>query len=172
MDKTKDDKQKGEPKKKPDETTAEDVQVDDKNLQIVDLKSRLARALADYDNLRKRTDEEKKFIVEIGKLNLLTKLFPILDNLERAFEATKDAGVGLVLKQFTDLLTSEGLKEMAVGGQFDPNLHEAVASEMAEEDNKILKVLEKGYLLNDKVVRAAKVVVGQRSGEVGENPTS
>lgn len=136
--------------------------VDPQDAQIENLKSQLARALADYANLQKRNEEEKKLYFELATVNVLTKFFPLLANLEKAFEATKDPGIGLVLKQFTDLLTSEGLKEVECEGDFDPNFHEAVTSEVSEEDGKVLKVLEKGYSLNGKVIKPARVVVSQK----------
>jgi molecular chaperone GrpE len=144
------------------------TQSDGTDVQIENLKAQLARALADYANLQKRNDEEKKMYFELATVNLLTKFFPLLSNLEKAFEATKDPGVGLVLKQFTDLLTSEGLKEIDSNGDFDPHFHEAVTSEARDEDGKVLKVLEKGYTLNGKVVKAAKVVVSHK-GESQES---
>lgn len=138
---------------------------DSKDAQIEDLKGRLARALADYDNLRRRGEEEKKLYFELATVNVLTKFFPLLSNLEKAFEATQDPGIGMVLKQFTDLLSSEGLKEIESDGDFDPNFHEAITSEVGEEDGKVLKVLEKGYSLNGKVVKPARVIVSRKGDQ-------
>lgn len=145
-------------KKKPSEKQEPKTET---NNEVDELKARLARALADYDNLKKRVDEEKKLYFELASLNLLTKFFPILSNLEKAFEASRDPGVGMVLKQFMDLLAQEGIREIEDNGQFDPNLHEAIAVEEAEVDNQILKLVAKGYQLNGKVIQPAKVVVGR-----------
>lgn len=124
------------------------------------LEEQLKRALADYRNLERRVDDERKLLSQLSSIILIEKLLPILDNLENAQKHLNDQGLEMVIKQFKDILTQEGVEEIpAEGAQFDPKLHEAIEVIEGQNDGKIVKVAGKGYKINDKVIRPAKVTV-------------
>ncbi|MFH1648403.1 MAG: nucleotide exchange factor GrpE [Patescibacteria group bacterium] len=118
------------------------------------------RALADYQNLEKRVAEDKINLSFISKKIVLVRLLPILDSLEKLEEHIEDKGLKLTLKSFYDALDDLGVKEVDTKDKdFDLNTMEAI--ELTEgKKNKVLKVHQKGYLLNDKLIRPAKVNVG------------
>ena len=132
------------------------------------------RTLADYANLKKRFDKERTDLSKFASEMTLLQLLPAIDNLERAVsyasgEDKKNTivmGVIMTLQQLDDTLEGMGLKRMSVkaGDAFDPHQHEAVESVAGEKD-KIAEVLQAGYMLHDKVVRPARVKVG--NGEEG-----
>lgn len=125
-----------------------------------ELELRLKRALADYQNLEKRIDEERRLLSKLSSTLLIEKLLPVLDNIEKAQSHLKDEGLEMVLKQFKDILSQEGVEEItAEGTQFDPNLHEAVETQEGEKENTVVKVLSKGYKIDSTVLRPAKVIV-------------
>ncbi|MBI4035575.1 nucleotide exchange factor GrpE [Candidatus Daviesbacteria bacterium] len=134
-----------------------------------DLRNQLKRAVADYHNLEKRVQEGRSELTKWGTGELLVKLLPALDHLEQALSGAGDSdrqsgwfrGVELAVKELNQVLQSEGLSQIAADGQFDPNLHEALDTQEGE-DNKILKIIKKGYTLNGKVLRPAGVVVGRK----------
>lgn len=136
--------------------------------RVNDLENQLKRAVADYHNLEKRVSEGRSELTRWGTGELLVKILPTLDHLEQALSGAGETekqsgwfrGVELAVKQLQSVLQSEGLGQIAADGQFDPNLHEAVDTEVGE-DNKILKVVRKGYTLNGKILRPAGVVVGR-----------
>jgi len=134
--------------------------IDDLKKKIEELENKWKRALADYDNLRKRVKKEKEGFVKFSNASLIDKLLPALDSLEKCTEHLKDKGLELSLEQFKKVLESEGLKEIeAEGEKFDPELMDAV--EMVRGDkNKVIEVVLKGYMLNNKILRPAKVKVG------------
>ena len=145
--------------------TAADIQ-DKKTKKIeqkeLDLEGQLKRALAYYQNLERRIDEERRLLSALSSALLCGKLLPVLDNLENAQKHLKDEGLEMVIKQFNDVLESEGVEEItAEGSPFDPNFHEAVEILESEKDGVVLKVLAKGYKINDKVLRPAQVAVGR-----------
>jgi molecular chaperone GrpE len=135
-----------------------------------DLKNRYIRTLADFDNLRKRTEREKSDFARYATSGVLKDLIPALDNFDRALQHS-DAddefhkGVELIYKQLYDVLTKHGLRLIdEVGAHFDPNIHEAV---VREEDpsvpsHTVTAILQKGYFLHDRLLRPAlvKVAVG------------
>ena len=126
----------------------------------------LKRALADYQNLEKRVEEERKLLSKLSASLLIEKLLPVLDNLEKAQVHLKDEGLEIVIKQFNDILTGEGVEEVAAeGAQFNPNFHEAVESQQGEHDNVVIKVLTKGYKIEDTILRPAKVIVSKKKLE-------
>ena len=127
-----------------------------------DLEHQLKRALADYHNLERRIDEERRLLSHLSSALVIEKLLPVLDNLENAQKHLKDEGLSIVIKQFGDVLESEGVSEItAEGSPFDPNFHEAVEILESDKDGIVLKVLAKGYKINDKVLRPAQVAVGR-----------
>jgi molecular chaperone GrpE len=136
------------------------------------LRDRLLRVTAEFDNYRKRIDRERREATERAAEGVLADLLPILDDLERALaadtgEASAESyrrGVELIHKQILDLLTRRGVKPIETVGQtFDPNLHQAVASEPMPgvPDGEIVEELRRGYLLGDRLLRAAMVKVAQ-----------
>ena len=131
--------------------------------QAAELEGRLRRALADYQNLERRVGEERQSLLKLSALLLIEKFLPVLDNLEKAQIHLQDEGLEIVIKQFKDILTAEGVEEIeAIGSEFDPNLHEAVETEQGEKDNMVSKVVNIGYKMEDKVIRPAKVVVSRK----------
>ena len=126
----------------------------------------LKRALADYQNLEKRVEEERKLLSKLSASLLIEKLLPVLDNLEKAQIHLKDQGLEIVIKQFEDILTQEGVEEIAAeGAQFNPHYHEAIESQQGEQDNLVIKVLTKGYKIEDTILRPAKVIVSKKKVE-------
>jgi len=124
------------------------------------LKDQLTRALADYDNLRKRTEVEKAVWMKLAKQELLVKLLPVVDALETAQKHLSDSGLELVLEEVKKVFDSEGMVEIETKGEFDENLHEAIDIESGGKKNMIAEVLQKGYKFSDgEVIRHAKVRV-------------
>lgn len=129
--------------------------------KLEDFENRLKRALADYANLEKRVAREKEDFVKLANAQLLDKLLPVLDDLELCEKHLKDRGVSLVSDRFRGALESEGLEEIKASGEkFDPETMDAVEI-VSGPKNKVIEVVLKGYLLNNKVLRPAKVKVGQ-----------
>ena len=127
----------------------------------------LRRLKAEFENARKRQDRERARILETASENLVLGLLPVLDNLDRALEAEGDIreGVRVTRDQLADVLGREGLLPVASDGQhFDPNVHEAVMGQPSDdhEEGVILQTFERGYLLNGKPIRPAKVVVARQ----------
>ncbi len=136
------------------------------------LRDRLLRTTAEFDNFRKRVDRDRREMADRAAESLLLDLLPVVDDLERALaaEATGEGaeayrrGVELIHKQLTELLARRGVKVLdALGADFDPHLHQAVASEQADghRDGEVIAVLRTGYLLNDRLLRPAMVKVAQ-----------
>lgn len=125
-----------------------------------ELENQLKRALADYQNLERRVEEERRLLTQLSSAIIVEKFLPVLDNFESAQAHLNDQGLELVIKQLKDVLTSEGVEEIpAVGLSFNPKLHEATEVVEGENDNLIVKVARKGYKINDKVIRPAQVAV-------------
>ena len=127
----------------------------------------LQRLKAEFENSRKRYERERARILETASERLVMELLPVLDNLDRALEAEGDIheGVRATRDQLADVLGREGLLPVASDGQpFDPNVHEAVMSQPSEEheEGTILETFQRGYLLNGKPIRPAKVVVAKQ----------
>jgi len=141
--------------------------------KIAELNDRFLRLYAEFDNYRKRTNKEKIDLISNANQGVLTDLLPIMDDFERAIlnnETAEDIaivkeGFHLIFNKFRGILEAKGLKAMnAKGESFDSELHEAIANVPAPSENekgKVIDDIEKGYFLNDKVIRYAKVVVGQ-----------
>lgn len=135
--------------------------------ELEDVKDRHTRLIAEFDNLKKRSAKEREGLYNSIMGDIVSALLPVIDNLEKATEAeSKDEeykkGVELVLKQFKDVLSANGVKEIeAVGKPFDPELHEAVS--MVQDENLGEKIVateyRKGYMIGNKVIRHSMVVV-------------
>ena len=127
----------------------------------------LRRLKAEFENSRKRQERERAHILSMASEKLVQELLPVLDNLDRALEAGGDIreGVQATRDQLADVLGNEGLLPVASDGQpFDPNVHEAVMGQPSEEheEGTILQTYQRGYLLNGKPIRPAKVVVAKQ----------
>jgi molecular chaperone GrpE len=127
----------------------------------------LRRLKAEFENSRKRQERERTRILETASERLVAELLPVLDNLDRALEAEGDIheGVQAIRAQLVAALGKEGLLPVASDGQpFDPNVHEAVMSQPSDEyeEGTILQTFQRGYLLNGKPIRPAKVVVAKQ----------
>ena len=138
-----------------------------------ELNNKYLRIHAEFDNYRKRTNKEKVDLISTANAGVLKDLLPVLDDFERAIANNAKAedinsvkeGFNLIFNKFSSILHAKGLKEMPVAGEtFDSELHEAIANIPAPKKKlkgKVVEAVEKGYYLNDKVIRYAKVVVGQ-----------
>lgn len=130
------------------------------------------RLYAEFDNFKRRTSKERLDLMQMAGKDIIVDLLTVLDDFERAqksmetasdIEAVKE-GVNLIHHKLKNLLNSKGLKEMnAVGAEFDADIHEGITNVPAPSEDlkgKVLEEIEKGYYLNDKVIRYAKVIIG------------
>ena len=145
--------------------------------QIDELNERFVRLTADYDNYRKRAQRDKIEARQFANQGILEKLLPVLDNFEMAIIAVKDAdpsvrdGVQMIYDQLLGVLKTEGVEPVdAVGQQFDPNLHEAISQEESDEveEGKVINQIQRGFILNGRLVRPARVVVAKTPGGEAE----
>jgi len=134
----------------------------------VELLDRLQRTMAEFDNFRKRTIKEKASIYNDGAADTIEKLLPVVDNFERALASTDDKesslykGLEMTFRQLSDILKHMGVEAVpGEGGQFDPNVHHAMAHVEDETlgENVVAEVLQKGYKYKDKVLRPGLVKV-------------
>lgn len=153
------------------------AELENSKAKLAELTQISQQALADLQNFKKRTEEEKIKFVAFANATLISDLLPILDNIDRAMShlpedpAAKEwaNGIMAILKQLEDALKARGLEYIPTTGQtFDPNHHEAVMTEAGPKD-QVIKELEKGYKISDRVLRRAKVTVGNTSEPAGEN---
>ena len=136
--------------------------------ELVNLETQLKRALADYRNLERRVEEDATHYAHNTRAELVMKLLPVLDSLDQVTAGVSEAeaqsswfaGVVMAVKQLRQVLAEEGLVEVDTSSNFDPNLHEAIDLQEGEND-KILEVAQRGYALNGKIIRPARVVVGK-----------
>lgn len=158
------------------EPTAEEKlnqQLEDAQKTIEEQQDKYLRLAAEFDNYRRRTMKEKAELIKNGGEKAITAILPVLDDLERAIKApdTSDEvkamreGVELIHSKFLKILTQEGLQKIETEGKgFDTDYHEAIAqipAPVEDQKGKILDCVQTGYMLNDKVIRHAKVVVAQ-----------
>lgn len=155
------------------ENSKEKSPLEEAQQQIDELKDKYLRSVAEFDNYRKRTLKEKAELILNGSEKAIAAVLPILDDMERAIangEKTEDLnvlreGMSLIYTKFQKVLESIGVKEIETAdADFDTDVHEAIAMVPGMGDDKKGKVLDcvqKGYKLNDKVIRHAKVAVGQ-----------
>ena len=138
--------------------------------KIAELTETLQRLQAEFENFKKRTEKEKAEFVKYAKAELIQRLLPTLDTFEIALRSTKDSekfvkGMEMVYAQFVSTLQSEGLKQIeAAGKKFDPYLHEVMLKEKSDKDDGVvLEELQRGYMLNDKVLRHSKVKISEKA---------
>jgi molecular chaperone GrpE len=134
------------------------------------------RAQADFINYKRFVEQEKAEIYKQANASLILSLLPVLDDFERALSAIPSEiekqnwieGLKLIDRKFRDILEKQGVKTIeAIGEEFDPRFMEAMASAKGKKD-VVVQVLEKGYMLNDKVIRPAKVIVGNGEEEANK----
>jgi molecular chaperone GrpE len=141
----------------------------------------LQRLKAEFDNFRKRAARDQASFAARAAEGLVKDLLPVLDDLARALEAAElheeaklEEGVRLVHRALESALARQGLQEIATNGHFDPHVHEALLTQPSEaEEGSVIEVIQKGYLLGDRVLRPARVVVAgppPEEPEAGEEP--
>ena len=141
--------------------------IDNQKKELEEKDDRLKRLMAEFDNFKKRSSKEREGLYNSLVSDIFTSLLPVIDNLEKAVKVeTKDSNykqvVEIVLKQFKDVLTANGVKEIdTIGKTFDPELHEAVGSVVDENlgEKEIKEEYRKGYIIDGKVIRHSLVVV-------------
>lgn len=160
-----------------DESSAEsaDVQVsaeDKLKAEATEWQNKYLRLYAEFDNFKRRTSKERLELMQIANKDVITDLLTVLDDFERAQKSIGTAtdivsvkeGVTLIQHKLKGILTQKGLKEMdAIGQEFNADIHEGITSIPAPSEKlkgKVVDELEKGYFLNDKVIRFAKVIIG------------
>jgi molecular chaperone GrpE len=137
-------------------STTEETPVIDKDKEYQD---KIARQQADFDNYRKRMEKEKQENLINANANLISEILPVLDHFELALKHNKDKGVVMIYDELNEVLAKQGLKVVNSTGIFNPKIHEAVMKIEGEKDGMILEEIQKGYFLNDKLLRASKVKV-------------
>lgn len=125
------------------------------------------RTAAEMDNLRKRTAREREEAIRYANQRLLEDLLPVIDNFEMGMQAAAQdtssmiyIGMDMVRKQLAEFLSNQGVEEIPVAGQFNPNLHDAVSQEPSDQpEGEIIRVTRRGYKIRDRLLRPASVVV-------------
>jgi len=139
----------------------------------------MLRTIAEFENTKKRAEREKEEFLKYALEGIVKDLIPMVDNIERAIESTKQSkdfdalaeGIQMIHKQFLNLLERRGVTPIeAVGQPFDPTQHEAIMLMESEEfpENRVIQEFQRGYLLHDRVVRPAMVSVSKGGGEKEE----
>lgn len=154
--------------------------------EAASLRERLLRTTADFENFKKRVVREKQDAIRFGNEGLLKDMLPVLDNLDRSVTAMRDTvakglddktaptlveGVDMVLRQFTDTLAKQGVKAFSAHGErFNPSLHEAVSTrdDKSVPRDTVVEEYQRGYMLHDRLVRPAMVVVSTGGPPPGE----
>lgn len=155
------------------ESKPEKSELDQAKDKIAELEDKYLRQVAEFDNYRRRVMKEKAELILNGGEKVLTEILPVVDDLERAqqqMEKSTDVdslkeGVNLIIDKFMKFLKSQGVEQIDTKDKdFDVNFHEAITmipSPTEEQKGKVIDCVSKGYTLNEKVIRYAKVVVGQ-----------
>jgi len=157
------------------EAVVEEISEEEKlRKELNNSKDQYLRLVAEFDNFRKRSAKERIETIQTATKDLMQSLIAVLDDSERASKTMETAtdlhavkeGVALVLGKLNSILTAKGLKAMetGAGSEFDAELHEAITeipAPTAALEGKVVDVIEKGYYLNEKLIRHAKVVVGK-----------
>lgn len=161
------------PETQPDEAETLTMQLEATQEALEKEKKEYLFLMAEFDNYRKRVTKEKAEIIKNGAEKVLAGLLPIVDDFERGLKATKDAenaealreGMELIYNKLIKYLENNGVKAMeSTGKDFDPEFHEAIASIPAPSEDlkgKVIDTTQTGYTINDKVLRHAKVAVGE-----------
>lgn len=125
----------------------------------------LQRLQAEFENYQKRIETEKESFQKFANEDLIIELLNVLDNFELSLKHCKDKGIGIIYSQLKSILEKNGLKEISAKGKFDPKLHEVLVQEKGKEDDVIIEELQKGYILNDKVIKPSKVKISKLKWE-------
>lgn len=149
------------------ENSEENSEIKKVKKELEEMTEMAKRTMADLQNMRRRQEEERKIRITMANADLIIKILPVLDNLERAKEhVPKGAeewfkGIEMSINKLHQTLREYGLKPMeTVGQKFNPDLHEAITEGPGEKDT-VIEELEKGYILGERVIRHAKVKVGR-----------
>ncbi|WP_018969848.1 nucleotide exchange factor GrpE [Rubritalea marina] len=148
-------------------------------VEVAELKDKLIRSIADLENFRKRTAREKADAIRFGNQRLIEDLLPVIDNFGMGMAASEqDAGsmiymgMQMVQKQLDGFLEGQGVQEVKLkpGEVFDPKQHDAMSQEVSEEfeEGQIIRIMRKGYMMGDRLIRPANVVVAQSAEAAGE----
>jgi len=147
-------------------------ELDKVRAELEDTKDRFLRGLADFDNYRKRVAREREQLTKCANEDLIRRLLEVIDNIERALDATSGSqdfegfkkGIELIYEHVKGILSREGLCPIeCVGEAFDPNYHEAVMAleKEGEESDRVVEEVQKGYTLDGRVIRPSKVIVSK-----------
>ncbi len=167
----------------PEETEEEIDPWEALEMEVAKWKDQAIRTAAELDNYRKRMAREKLDAVRYGNQSLLEEILPVLDNFDMGMQAAAQEegsmlymGMNMVQKQLGEFLSSQNVEEIpaTAGGEFDPNLHEALSQEPSDEveAGNIVRVMRKGYRIGERLLRPANVVVAASEGESTESETS
>jgi molecular chaperone GrpE len=144
-----------------------------KDAELAELNDKYLRLYSDFENYKKRSLKEKMEQGKMATADVFLSFIPIIDDLERALKSAEEAkdlksvqeGIRLIYSKVKSVTSSKGLKPIeALGKSFDADLHDAIANVPVDDESKkgkVIEEVEKGYYLNDKVIRYAKVIVGQ-----------
>ncbi|MBW3023180.1 nucleotide exchange factor GrpE [Candidatus Woesearchaeota archaeon] len=144
--------------------------------KIEELTNDLKRLQAEFENHKKRTAKEKCEIINCASEDMIKKILPVIDSFEQALKNTESKdfvkGIELIYAQLFSALQDSGLKPIeCVGEKFDPYTQEVLIHENSEQDDVVLEELQKGYMLNGKVIRTAKVKIGKKVVNNGKGKT-
>jgi molecular chaperone GrpE len=143
------------------EETKSNDELDSLTDQLQECEAKYKRALADYQNLEKRTRDERSEWIRASSRELLLRLLPVLDTLSLANKHIENQGLQVTLQQFLDVLRGEGVTKIeTLGKKFDPHLMEAIQVE--EGGDVVIEEVREGYMLYDKLLRPAQVRVGKK----------
>ncbi|WP_051359846.1 nucleotide exchange factor GrpE [Adhaeribacter aquaticus] len=154
------------------EDTAETSGQNKTEAELAEMKDKYLRLYSEFDNYKRRTSKERMELLKTANQEMVVALLPVVDDFERARQSMQNVqdvesvkeGVELIFNKLTNILQQKGLKPMdAQGSAFDAEIHEAITQIPAPDENlkgKVIDEVEKGYYLNDKVIRFAKVVIG------------
>lgn len=155
------------------ETVANELSIEE---ELLKMREAALRTAAEYDNYRKRVAKEKEETYKYANQRLLEELLPALDNFDMGMQAAKAdqssmiyIGMAMVQRQFEEFLTNQGVKEIpAEGLVFDHKVHEAVGRELVDpdkEEDRIVRVVRRGYMIKDRLLRPASVIVSHHESE-------
>lgn len=154
------------------ESDPKDVKLAEMKAKVDELNDKYLRLYSEFDNFRKRTAKEKLELIQAGGEDVFKSILPVIDDFERAIKSNSETsdvkavndGVSLIYNKLKSTLTQKGLEEMKAAGEpFNADVHEAITSIPAPSEDlkgKVVDELEKGYMLNGKIIRFAKVVIG------------
>ena len=171
-DQTDQNEEKKDPKEHDELLLVNDDKIAEMQAKVDELNDKYLRLYSEFDNFRKRTAKEKIELIQTGGEDVFKSLLPVVDDFERAIKSNAETadiktindGITLIYNKLKNTLTQKGLQPMeSIGQPFDADLHEAITNIPAPTDamkGKVIDEMEKGYYLNDKVIRFAKVIVG------------